>query len=453
MRRSILVAALLGLVATACGGTTGGTASGAVAAGDGMLLRCRDVPEVTPRPDDLRATPRYVGNEQPIEAVRAWAEQRPGFAEIWIDRDHNGWLVVGFTEAVEDARAEAAGLFPDDGVAVVEVPRGLDELLALQEEVHQRSELVQGSSSNVRRGVVELYVPVLAEAVHAELSAEFAGEPFCVDGGDPADAVPPGDQPTEGEGWRLLVAQQGAAPPYRTGIATTPAQVEAALAEAGVPGTGVDIDLEREVLVWFGEAYGSSCPERRLDDIVVEVGPDAVLRPAIVDPTNPGACTSDLAGAWAFVVAVDRGNLPPGPFTIRLTEGSPIQDEATFVDADLTVPGAVVDDADVSVPEADPKDRAARDGDIVETGYARDYVLYVHCGVGALGYLNDVFWVAEDESLWGTTPEPWQDLADEEQELLLEVVVEPGDPPTVTATRDGHTVRYVPGDPADHGCD
>ncbi len=454
MRRTLLAATVLAVVATACGGTTAGSASG-TAAGADLLPRCEDLPEVAPRPEDLRPTPVYVGNEQPIEDVAAWAGSRAGFAEIWIDRDNNGWLVVGFTEDVDAARAEAAERFPDDGVAVVEVPRGLDELLGLQEQVHQRSDLVQGSSSNVRRGVVEVFVPVLTDEVHRSLTDEFAGEPVCVEGGDPADAVPSGEQQTEGEGWRLLAAEQGSAAfAFMTGIATTPAQLDDVRSTLGLQDAALDVDLEDEVLVWFGEAHGSSCPERRLDGIEVVGGSDPVLRPQIVDPTNPGGCTSDLAGAWAFVVAVDRAVLPAGPFTIRLTDRTPpIQDEATVVDADLTAPGSTVDAGDVSVAEPDPRDAAARDGDIVETGYATDYLLYVHCGAGSLGFLNDVFWVAEDDALrYAAVPEPWRDLVVED-ELVVSVLIETGDPPTATATANGHSVIYVPGAPDEYGCD
>lgn len=455
MRRTILLGTVLALLTTACGGSTGTSTGPAAAGGDGTVPLCRDLTPVT-APDELFGdTPVYVGNEQPVEQVQAWASSLPGFAEVWIDRDHNGWLVVGMTEAVEEARSEAAERFPDDGVVVVEVERGLDELLTLQEQVHQRSALVQGSSSDVRLGRVRLDVPRLTDEVVEELSAEFAGEPVCLDGGDPGDAPPEGPQPTEGDGWRLLAAEQGSSSfAYTTGIATTPEQVDRALATLGLAGTPVDVDLAAEVVVWFGDAYGSSCPERRLDGITVSEGEDPVLRPVIVDPTDPLACTDDLVGAWAFVVAVERSLLPPGPFTIRLTEGRPIQSEATFVDADLTAPGATVGADDVAVAEPGPKDVAARDGDIVETGYPADYVLYVHCGAGVLGTLNDVFWVSEDESLrYGPVPEQWRDLVDEDEEVVVEVLLESGDPPTATATANGHSVTYVPGAPDQYGCD
>ena len=456
MRHTILLCTVVALLAAACGGASGGADDPVAAGGDGSLPRCSDLDPVAVPEELFGDTPVYVGNEQPVEEVQAWASSYESFQEVWIDRDHNGWLVVGFTGDVEEVRAAAAERFPDDGVVVVEVERSLDELLALQEQAHERSSLVAGSSSDVRLGRVELYVPRLTDEVVAELAAEFSGEPVCLEGGDAADAPPPGDQPTEGEGWRLLAAEQGSSSyAFMTGIATTPEQVSDALTTVGLFDRDVDIDLETEVLVWFGEAHGSSCPERRLDDIEVTSGDDPVLRPVIVDPTDPMACTSDLVGAWAFVVAVDRAVLPAGPFTIRLTDRpQPIQDEATFVDADLSRPGATVGAGDVRAPEPDRKDGALRFGGHIEPGFPGDYVLYVHCGVGALGELNDVFWVSEDESLWyGEIPEPWQDLADEDQELVVEVLLETGDPPVLVATLNGHSVTYVPGDPADHGCD
>lgn len=458
MRHTVLLCTVVALLATACGGRggSGGADEPNAAGGDGSLPRCGDLEPVAV-PDELFGdTPVYVGNEQPVEEVQAWASSYESFQEVWIDRDHNGWLVVGFTGDVEEVRADAAERFPDDGVVVVQVERSLDELLALQEQAHERSSLVQGSSSDVRIGRVELYVPRLTDEVVAELSAEFAGEPVCLSGGDPVDAPVDGPQPTEGDGWRLLAAEQGSSSfAFRTGIATTPEQVDAALRMVELDGLEVDVDLQSEVLVWFGEAHGSGCTERRLDDIEVVPGADPVLRPIIVDPTDPMACTSDLVGAWAFVVAVDRSMLPPGPFTVRLTDRRPpIQDEATFVDAFLTSPGSTVNDDDITVAEPDPKDSMLRYGDVVEPGFPADYVLYVHCGVGALGELSDVFWVSEDESLWyGEIPPQWAEAEDEDQELVVEVLLETGDPPTLVATRDGHSVTYVPGDPADHGCD
>lgn len=457
MRGALTAAMVLAMVATACGGSPGAGGQ-AGAAGDDLLPRCDELAEVAPPADVVANGPVYVGNEQPIEEVRAWAEPRPGFAEIWIDRDRNGWLVVGFTEQVDQAREEAAERFGDDGVAVVEVERGLDELLALQEQVHERSPSVQGSSSNVRIGRVELHLATLTDEAHAELSEEFAGEPVCVSGGDPADAPPEGPQQEAGDGWRLLASEKGAAPPYSTGVATTPEQVSRELGAAGVGAADVEIDLEQEVLVWFGAPYGSSCDDLRFDGIVV-VGEadDPRLYAEVVDTSGAMACNDDLVGGWAFVVAVDRGVLPSGPFTVQLDADDPpagFPEAATSVDADLSAPGATATDDQLGTSEPDPKATMLQSGDVVEPGFPGDYRLYVHCGVGALGELNNVFWVTEDQGLWfGDIPEPWQELVDDDEEVVVEVLLETGDPPTLTATANGHSVAYVAGDPVDHGCD
>ena len=66
-------------------------------------------------PSFYRDEPVYVGNEQPTDAVRAWAEQQPGFEDIWIDRDNNGWLAVGFTSEVDQRQAELEAEFPGVG--------------------------------------------------------------------------------------------------------------------------------------------------------------------------------------------------------------------------------------------------------------------------------------------------------------------------------------------------
>lgn len=458
MRGALAAATVVAILMAACGGTGPGAGAGAGATGDDLLPRCDDLTEVVPPADVVADGPVYVGNEQPIEEVRAWAEPRPGFAEIWIDRDRNGWLVVGFSEQVEQARAEAAERFGNAGVAVVEVERGLAELLALQEEVHERSPLVQGSSANVRLGRVELHLAHLTEEAHTTLSEEFDGEPVCVSGGDPADAPPEGPQPQAGDGWRLLATDKGAAPPFSTGVATTPEQVRRELGAAGVGTADVEIDLDQEVLVWFGAPFGSSCDDLRFDGVVVGGEPDDPrLYAEVVDTSGAMACTSDLAGGWAFVVAVDRDLLPSGPFTVQLDASGPpagAPEEATFVDADLSTPGATASDDQLGPRVPDPKATMLRSGDVVEPGFPGQYVMYVHCGVGALGELNNVFWVSQDEDLWaGDVPEPWRELVDEDQEVVVEVLLETGDPPTVTATANGHSVAYVVGDPAAHGCD
>ena len=93
---------------------------------------------------------------------------------------------------------------------------------------------------------------------HLEPLAEVADPRLCVDGTDPADAVADGPQPTEGEGWRLL-ADELTGEAYRTGVATTDEQYAALWDESGVNAEQPEVDLDTEIVIWFGAVYGSSC--------------------------------------------------------------------------------------------------------------------------------------------------------------------------------------------------
>src|SRR5262245_25969382 len=94
------VALALALVASACAGPGPGgddTAS---------LPRCDTIPAIQADPALYRDTPIYVANEMPADAVRAWAEAKPGFEEIWIDREHHGWLTLAFSRDAGARQAE-----------------------------------------------------------------------------------------------------------------------------------------------------------------------------------------------------------------------------------------------------------------------------------------------------------------------------------------------------------
>ena len=84
--------------------TTGEADTAALAFG---IHRCDpELPSIEADPTYYRDQPIYVANEQPFEEIRAWAVTRPGFQEIWTDRQHNGWLAVGFGEEAPARQAE-----------------------------------------------------------------------------------------------------------------------------------------------------------------------------------------------------------------------------------------------------------------------------------------------------------------------------------------------------------
>ena len=238
----------------------------------GGVPHCVDVPILAAPASWYRTTPIYVGNEMPTDAVRAWAEGRPGFAEVWIDREHQGWISVGFTADVEARQAELAAAFPGVGVVAVSVPHGAAELEALATRVTAEAETlgVVMMATSVHRGVVEVGIGVLEPERVAALVARFGGEPICVDGIDPADAPAPGPQATGGDGWRLLAHAAGEGHAYRTGIAYDAASYTALRVAAGLQDVPAPVDFETEVAVWFGAVTGSSCPDLRLDGVVVD---------------------------------------------------------------------------------------------------------------------------------------------------------------------------------------
>lgn len=434
------------------------------AAGDGLLPRCSDIPEIDVADELFGDSPVYVGNEQPTEAVMAWGSTHDGYEELWIDRDHNGWIVVAFSQDVDTRRAEAAELFPNDGVVVIEVDWSVAALRALQDTVPDRLGDIGSASFSVdiMNGFLELDLGVIDDGTEERLADEFSGERVCLNVPDPATIVAPGEQPTSGEGWRLLAADRDAGVPFMTGIATDTSQLANVWQQLSLAGEPPAVDFEAEIVVWFGIGYGGSCPERRLDDVVVVTANDsdlAVVFPVVVDPTNPVACTADLAGGWGFVTAVQRDRLPSGPFIVQLqAEGAATGGDAerTRVNADLSVPGATATDAQIAGIGRDPSDSIVRDGAIIEPGFPTEYAIYVHCGVAQLGTLNDIVWVStgrESPSAVQTTPPAWAPFEDERQEITVEVLLEEGDPPTITATLEGTSVTYVPGDPSDDGCD
>ncbi len=244
---------------------------------------------------------------------------------------------------------------------------------------------------------------------------------------------------------------------YRTGIATTDEQYAALWQRAGLTTPPPQVDFTREVVVWFGAVYGSSCPIR-LDDVAVVTNREPALVHAVaVIPGYTGACAAD-DNPHAYVVAVDRDRLPAGPFAIQLgpddpPEGAP--EERTLVDADLSVPGAVAGAEDIGpddeLIEASQQVDPEESGGFIEPGFPHAFRMDTRCGIGVLGQLNGVWWATGTTSV--PVPAEWVDLVDPDSEMIVvEVLMTPGPDPTVSATAGGHSVAYdpVPADAVPH---
>ncbi len=453
MRRSIPVLLVVSLVIAACGVApeVGGDPSSTTVAppttaapstttepGSAEILpRCYESALPAAEPAFYRDTPKYVGNEMPTEAVREWASQYPDFVDIWIDRDHNGWVSAGFTDDVADRQAELEEVFPDDGVVAVHLDWTEADLVALERRV--AGELgdeieILGTSVDPLRGFVNVVIPVLDDQSLRTIADTLPGERICVEGLEPKDVVPPGPQPEGGDGWRLLYEQDEVGDVYRAGIAWDQESLATMLAD--IPGLGevdIEVDFENEVVIWFGAVHGSSCPNLRLDDVVVDG--DSV-HGLIVNTDNALACTSD-AIPHTYLVGVERGLLPAPPFYLALDDQG--YGDRLRIDADLRESGGVADRGQVSPDSTTPQPEGS--GVIIETGYPWEYTVDLSCGFEAIGEINSFQWATGEP-----IPAAWLDAATGSDSVVVEVLLSEGPEPSLEVTFAGETVVYEPTD-------
>lgn len=432
--------------------TTSSPPDGAEQVGDGDLpyglLRCGEFEVITADPAFYRDEPVYVGNEMPIDDVRAWAADQPGFEDIWIDRDHRGWIAVGFLSDASTRQSALEAEFPGVGVVAVQVEHGRGELDELQREVFtvmQANGLDPNGGVSVPSGQVSVYVGVLDETTLEPL-AEFADRPVCFEGVDPADAVIDGPQPTSGDGWRLLAVER-TGESYRTGAATTEDQYAALWAESGVTAARPPVDFDNDIVIWFGAVYGSGC-EIRMDDVIIDLD-RAIVHGKFVVPGNPGSCNAD-ANPEAYVVAVDRARLPKGPFAIQLGAADPpagVPDERTLVTVDLSASASTATDdqigTDAALFAAVEEGYVIGAGGIIEPGFSTSYRLDLQCDFEVIGPINGIVWSADATGVSSPPNPAWTDATDANGTLLVEILLAE-DPPGLTLTANGHTENYSP---------
>lgn len=452
---------MLGAILVALGGCQLGAppASSDVMAGaaEPSIPRCDEVPLIAADPALYRDTPIYVGNEMPAEEIRAWAAGKPGFESIWIDREHLGWITVAFSSDAAARQAELAETFPDVGAVAVEVDWTMAELHALQARIGEElgATLEVSSWISVQQGVVGIGLGVLRAERIAQVVELFGDAPVCIEGLDPADVPAAGPQQAEGHGWRLLADEAGAGEPYRTGIAFDEASYESLWRDAGVTADRPPVDFASSVVIWFGAVYGSSCPDLRLDDVVVDER-RAIVHAEIVH-TEPGmACTGD-ANPRAYVVELQRERLPRGPFWIQLGPEDPpsgVPEERTIVAVDLSAAGAVAEPNQVHPDGRVPEPVTVTSGGIIEPGFAAQYRMSVHCGIEWLGELNSVAWRTDvPAGSQDFVPAEWEPVVDAGQQIDLLLLMETGPEPRITATANGHSVIYHATADTPPGCD
>lgn len=410
---------------------------------------CDDVPYLSAPADWYRDSPIYVGNEMEdlIETIRGWATRQPGYAGLWIDRQHHGWVSVAFEVDAEQRQADLREGFANDGVVAIPVEWTEEELGAVQDRVTQflrAHDIPGGSGTYVNRGVTSIEMGVRRPEWVALAAEQFAGEPVCISGLDPDEAPPDGPQQPSGNGWRLLGHAENVGPGYRTGIAYDADSYDRLWAASEIGGEPPAVDFTDDVVIWFSAVTGSSCPELRLDDVIID-SELAHVYADIVQPDVVLACTADIY-AHSFVVTLARELLPADGFSIQLNEAGPpggVPEERTVVDADLTQPGSTARPDQVGGDPNLPEPDYVGPGGIIEAGYEWEFEQPTQCGLEWLGPLNAVAWRTDAAaSRPGWIPGEWASEITAEGTIVLEVLIETGNPPTLTATANGHTVVY-----------
>lgn len=375
---------------------------------------CEDSPRIRAEDSAYRDSPVYGNAQELVEQVQAWGAGRPGYAELWLDRERNGWITVGFTKEadLDELRGEAEQRWPGEGIVLVQVPHTTAELEGLSREVHQA--LVEagagfsGTAVLVDRGVVQVDLGVVTPEVE-EVLAGFPREPLCIGSTMTQEDVPSeAPQPTAGQGWRML-GEDLTGEAYRTGVATTDEQLAEVWRTAGLEGAPPGVDWQEQVAVWFGAVYGSGCPVR-LDGMGVV---DDLLHADLVVPNEVYGCNGD-ANPHAFVLAVDRVLLPQGPFRVQLTTEDPfpgVPEERTVVDVDLSAPGSTATDEQIHLDEElvraiHQPDPLVRDGEALPAEEPARYVYRERpgCGWPVIGPFDGSRWrLADREAPWDVT--------------------------------------------------
>lgn len=428
-------------------GTSESTQTGGGGDGDTAvfgLRTCDDLVMIAAAPDMYRDHPIYVGNEMPVEEVAAWAATQPAFEELWIDRERNGWITVAFSSEADARQTDIDQLFPEAGVVAVAVDYTMDQLLALQQRV--MSELPAGEwrmSSGVQpqHGVVTVGIGVLSDERLATVAQRFGDDPICVEGADPASIIAEGPQPEGGDGWRLLVDVVGG-PPYRTGIAASQAEFDQLLGDLSLDHEQPLVDFDTEVVIWFGAVFSGSCPNIRLDDVVVVSDQSLVYANIVAPGPPPAACTADANGR-TYLIAVERSRLPEAPFHIQLGVRDPPRgapEERTVVAVDLRAPGTPLRPGDTG---PDPALPGPPELDFLEPGFPITYSFNLHCGIRELGMFNGYYWHTEGATdTDNSIPPEWASNPDDT--IDVELVLMEGPDPTITATYQDHSVVYYP---------
>jgi hypothetical protein len=411
------------------------------------VVSCEDIDTPYAPEDWYSDTPIYVGNEMPAEQVQVFARELEGFRDIWIDRAHNGWIGVGFDDAdVEAHQAALEEAFPGVGVVAVEMPYTADELADISADIESRlPNGLEVSGFDDLRGYVQVYVgPLTTENIAAATEA-IGSAPACIAGFDPATVPAPGPQPAGGDGWAYLGEADTALDSVDPRIIADADALNTTWEQLGIDGTPPVVDFDRQLALYLVIGHSGSCPETRLDDLVVEGSLLYAVIPSTTPLTPDLGCTDDWVPR-TYLVAIDRDRLPAPPFQVAAQRGSEFRVQ---VSADLRVPGSSPSSVEVVAAEFVPVREVTPGPRIIEPLYASEaLIIDPACGVDYLGEINWVYWHRAEGS---GVPEEWK-AATVDGLLDLELLMTPGPEPTLTASAGGVEILYLPGPPVEASC-
>lgn len=306
MRRSMLpVVVLMTLTMGACAGRLGADLSGSPNPTTSALPTTSDAPS-----DELAQVVQTYGDAHPDE-----------FAGVYFDQENGGRLVARFTGNVDThQRALDSLLGSPDRVVVLHAAFTSASLQGIADSVVANyKKLAAQGIALMTAGMDVINNNVALEAKSDEPRAESILKAYGPPGTVVVHLYPadkPWTQPTEGPGWRLLGVFDTDLP-YTVAIAVDGAQLATEWQRYGLPNDPPAWEPSREAVIILSDGIGSSCPELRLDGVVMDA--DArLVHGELSDPYSPRGCTADLAGGKTFVLAVARDQLPASPFTLRL---------------------------------------------------------------------------------------------------------------------------------------
>jgi hypothetical protein len=409
-------------------------------------VSCEDIDTPYAPEDWYSDTPIYVGNEMPIEHVQAFARDLEGFRDIWIDRAHHGWIGVGFDDAdVEAHQAALEEAFPGVGVVAVEMPYTADELADISADIESRlPDGFEVSGFDDLRGYVQVFVgPLTTENIAAATEA-IGSAPACIAGFDPATVPAPGPQPAGGDGWAYLGEADTMLDSEYPRIITDVEGLNATWEELGIGGPPPVVDFDRQLALYLVTGHSGSCPETRLDDMVVDGNLLYAVIPSTTPMTEGLACTADWVPR-TYLVAIDRDRLPAPPFQIAAEKEYGARVEVT---TDLQVPGSSPAQGEVNPAEIVPEREVTALPYWIETEFPWPLIVDPACGVDYLGVINDVHWHRAEGA---GVPEEWKE-ATVDGLLDLELLMTPGPEPTLTVSAGGVEILYLPGPPVEAIC-